>query len=256
MIYKIIIGHKVLYTFHVYSTNMVLTNSLQESIPDVIRAVSFAQEFSDRPVYSIKEDAVPLAGSLFTAYRRLHILESYNLAKLGRNQFEIKTDVVSQPLHVLKKLLPSLIALKNAKRFGKYYTESDIIFARKNIPGQVLTTLDYAAWDITKYQTPSNLYVYVNDLDTTSKFLKEESGFSEGNNGRVVLLPLVDDFTNKIERVYLDCVANGGRSSLDAIAIELQYGDQLTTRAHFPIEYVKKVQEESNRSSRYESISA
>lgn len=250
------INHKVLYIFHVYSDIMVLTNSLQESIPDVIRAVSFAQEFSDRPVYNIKEDAVPLAGSLFTAYRRLHLLESYNLAKLGRNQFEIKTDVVSQPLHVLKKLLPSLIALKNAKRFGRYYTESDVIFARKNIPGQVLTTLDYAAWDITKYQTPSNFYVYVNDIDTVSEFLKKENGFSEGSNGRVVLLPFSDDFTNKIERVYLDCVANGGRSSLDAIAIELRYGDQLTTRAHFPIEYVKKVQEESNRSSRYESIIA
>ena len=214
------IHHKVLYTFHVYSDIMVLTNSLQESIPDVIRAVSFAQEFSDRPVYNIKEDAVPLAGSLFTAYRRLHLLESYNLAKLGRNQFEIKTDVVSQPLSVLKKLLPSLIALNNAKRFGKYYTESDVIFARKNIPGQVLTTLDYAAWDITKYQTPSNFYVYVNDLDAASEFLKEESGFSEGSNGRVVLLPLVGDFGNKIERVYLDCVANGGRSSLDAVSIE------------------------------------
>jgi len=230
---------------------MVLTHSLPESIPDVIRAVSFAQEFSDRPVYSIKKDAVPLAGSLFTAYHRLHILESLNLAKLGRNQFEIKTDVVSQPLSVLKKLLPSLIALKNAKRFGKYYAESDVVFARKNIPGQVLTTLDYAAWDVTKYQTPSNFYVYVNDLDAASRFLKEESGFSEGDNGRVVLLPLVGDFTNRIERVYLDCVANGGRSSLDAISIELQYGDKLTTRAYFPIEYVKKVQEESNR-SRYE----
>ena len=244
----------MLYILHVHSTNMVLTNSLQESIHDVIRAVSFAQEFSDRPVYNIKEDAVPLAGSLFTAYRRLHLLESLNLAKLGRNQFEIKTDVVSQPLSVIKKLLPSLIALKNAKRFGKYYTESDIIFARKNIPGQVLTTLDYAAWDVTKYQTPSNFYVYVNDIDTASKFLKK-SGFSEGSNGHVILLPLVGDFGNKIERVYLDCVANGGRSSLDAVSIELQYGDQLTTRAHFPIEYVKKVQEESNR-SRYESISA
>jgi len=235
---------------------MLLTDSLHELFPDVIRAVSFAQEFSDRPVYRIKEDAIPLAGSLFTAYRRLHLLESLNLAKLGRNQFEIKTDVVSQPLHVLKKLLPSLIALKNAKRFGKYYTESDITFARKNIPRQILTTLDYAVWDITKYQTPSNFYVYVNDLDAASKFLKEESGFSEGSNGRVVLLPPVGDLENKIERIYLDCIANGGRNSLDAIAIELQHGDQLTTRAHFPIEYVKKVQEESNRSSIYESASA
>lgn len=233
---------------------MVLTNLQQESIPDIIRAISFAQEFSDRPVYNIKEDAIPLAGSQFTAYRRLHLLESYNLAKLGRNQFEIKTDVVSQPLSVIKKLLPSLIALKNAKRFGKYYTESDVIFARKSIPGQVLTTLDYAAWDVTKYQTPSDFYVYVNDLDAASKFLKK-SRFSEGDNGRVVLLPLVGNYANKLERVYLDCVANGGRSSLDAVSIELQYGDQLTTKAYFPIEYIKKVQEESNR-SRHESINA
>src|SRR5690349_19912865 len=105
------IHHKVLYTFHVYSDIMVLTNSLQESIADVIRAVSFAQELTDRPVYDIQEDAVPLSSSLFTTYRRLHLLASYYLAKRGRNQFEIKTDVVSQPLSVLKKLLPSLIAL-------------------------------------------------------------------------------------------------------------------------------------------------
>ena len=234
---------------------MQQTELLQESIQDVTRAISFAQEFTDRPVYSIKNDAIPLAGSIFTAYRRLHLLESLNLAKLGRNQFAIKSDVVSQPLSVLKKLLPSLISLKSAKRFGKYYTESDINFAKKNISGQVLTTLDYAAWELTEYQTPFDFYVYVNDLDKATHFLKEESRFNEGSNGRVVLLPLIGNFENKMERIYLDCIANGGRSLLDAIAIELQHGDQLITKAHFLIEYVKKVQEESNLPPIYESIS-
>ena len=218
--------------------------SLQQSMHDMVRAISFAQEFSDRLVYSIKKDAVPRAGSSFTAYRRLHALESLNLVTLGRDQFAVKSEVVSQPLSILKKLIPSLIALKNAKRFGKYYTKSDINFAKKNVPGQVLTTLDYAAWDLTKYQMPSDFYVYVSDLDKASKFLKDND-FNEGNSGQVVLLSFVGDFKNKTERVYLDCIANGGRSLLDAIAIELQYEAQLKTKAYFPIEYVKKVQEES-----------
>ena len=221
---------------------------LQQSRREMVRAILFAQEFCDRPVYSIKKDAVPRAGSPFTAYRRLHALESLNLVAVGRDQFAVKSEVVSQPLSVLKKLIPSLIALKNAKRFGKYYTKPDIIFAKKNVPGQVLTTLDYAAWDLTKYQMPSDFYVYVNDFDKATKFLKDND-FNEGNSGQVVLLSLVGDFENKTERVYLDCIANGGRSLLDAIAIELQYETQLKTKAYFPVEYVKKVQEESQLQS-------
>ncbi len=234
---------------------MSQTELMQGPNQDVIRAITFAQEFTDRPVYKIREDAIPKAGSQFTAYHRLHLLESLNLATLGRNQFEIKTDVVLQPLHIIKKLLPSLVALKNAKRFGKYYTESDINFAKKNLPGQMLTTLDYAAWDLTKYQMPSVLHVYVNNLENSTKFLKE-NGFNDGNNGHVVLLPIIGNFENETERVYLDCIANGGRSVFDAIAIELKHGEQLESKAYFPIEYVKKVQEEGNISQIHESLSA
>jgi len=83
----------------------------------------------------------------------------------------------------------------------------------------------------------------VDDVDGAAGFLRE-NGFNQGKRGHVVVLPKIGKFENEIERVYLDCVANGGRSILDAIAIDLMYGDQLTTRANFIIQDVKKVQEE------------
>jgi hypothetical protein len=55
---------------------------------------------------------------------------------------------------------------------------------------------------------------------------------------------MIGDFSNEIERVYLDCIAKGGRSIQDAIAIQLLHGDQLTSKGIFPAEYVLKVQED------------
>ena len=224
------------------------------SSQDVERAISFAQKFNDRLVYSIKKDANPLTGSPYTTYKQLHTLVSLNLATLGRDKFAIKSNVVSQPLHVLEKLIPSLFTLKNAKRFGKFYNESDVNFAKKNLPGIFLTTLDYAAWELTKYQMPSDFYVYVNDVDKVEQYLIEK-GFSKGSSGRVILLPMFGNFENKIERIYLDCMANGGRSILDAIAIELRYGEQLQVKGYFPLELMKKVQEENQLTRINESTS-
>lgn len=206
--------------------------------------VSFAQGFSTRSIYSIKDTISHTTPS--TTYRRLHDLNSLGLANFKRGIFEIKRGVVSQPIPVLKKLIPSLIAFKNARRFGRHYNESDINFVKKRLPGKFLTTLDYAAWELTKFQTPSNFFIYVNDLNSAGDFLKD-NGFREGSNGRVILLPKIGEFVNEIERIYLDCIANDGRSILDAISIELLYEDYLTVKGHFPIEYVKKVQEDMPR---------
>ncbi len=51
-------------------------------------------------------------------------------------------------------------------------------------------------------------------------------------------------FENEVQRVYLDCLAFGGRSTLDAIAIELLQGDQLEVKGEFPTELVLKVRED------------
>ena len=67
---------------------------------------------------------------------------------------------------------------------------------------------------------------------------------------------IVGNFENEIERIYLDCIANDGRSILDAIAIELQYGEQLRVKGYFPLELMKKVQEENQLTRINESISA
>ncbi len=213
---------------------------------EINRAISFAQNFTDRLVYSVKKDATPIAGSTSTAYNRLRTLQSLGLAKLNRDTFEIKPNVVTQPVAVREKIFPSLTALKKAKRFGKYYREADINFAKKSLPGKFLTTLDYAAWELTRYQSPLDFFIYVENVEESSKFLIN-NGFNEGKNGNVVLLPKTGFFENEIERIYLDCIANGGRSILDAIAIELLYEKELTIKGHFPSSYFKKVLEDLPR---------
>jgi len=216
---------------------------MQISEPFPEKEISFAQAFEPRTVYTVKKDAVPVAGSERTAYRRLVVLESLGLATFRNGRFQITSRVSRQPPILLKKLLPSLIALKNARRFGRFYNDSDIRFMMKHAPEHSLVTLDFKAWDLTKFQTPSDLFIYVYDVEEFATFLKDK-GFSEGKKGHVVLLPKTGDFENEIERVYLDCIARGGRSTLDAVAIELLHGDKLSVRGQFPIETVLKVQED------------
>ena len=204
-------------------------------------AFLFAQRLDSKPVYTI-EDAISVAGSAKTAYRRLNDLKALGLAKYKRGSFILKSSVVSQPAKVIEELLPSLIALNKGRRFGRNYNDSDIRFASNNISDKFVT-LDYKAYELTKFQTPLDLHIYVQDVDKVAAFLKK-NGFREGRNGRVILLPKIGDFANEIERLYLDCIANGERSTMDAIAIELLYEDRLSTRGLFPIQLVKKVQED------------
>jgi hypothetical protein len=204
-------------------------------------AFLFAQRLDSKPVYTIK-DAISIAGSARTAYRRLNDLKALGLAKYKRGSFILKSNVVSQPTNVIEKLLPSLIALSRARRFGRNYNDSDIRFAMNNVLDKFVT-LDYKTYELTRFQTPLDLCIYVRDVDKVADFLKKK-GFKEGKNGHVILLPKVGAFSNAIERVYLDCIANGERSTMDAIAIELLYEDRLSTRGLFPVQQVKKVQED------------
>lgn len=207
-------------------------------------ALLFAQRLiaNPKPAYSMKKDALPIAGSLPTAYRRLNALKSLGLARSARGHFVLNTSVLVQLPHVIEKMRPSLEALGKSRRFGRYYNDSDIKFAEDNIEyGRF--TLDYKAWELTKFQYPIDLYMYVEDVDKIANYLKDNQ-FSEGKKGHVILLPMTGDFTNEIERVYLDCIAKGGRSLQDAIAIELLYGSKLDVKGNFPIDLVRKVQED------------
>ena len=202
----------------------------------------FAQKFERKPLNSTN-NVIPLSTSKRTAYRHLQTLEKLGfITKSGQRYFMTNNIAISQSEVIRDKLLPSFEALKLAKRFGNHYNNSDINFANENIQSKFIT-LDYKAWELTKYQYPSELYMYVEDFDKTISYLKEHK-FSEGKRGRIVILPMIGDFSNEIERVYLDCIAKGGRSIQDAIAIELLHGDRLSFRGNFPIESILKVQED------------
>jgi hypothetical protein len=109
-----------------------------------------------------------------------------------------------------------------------------------------LVTLDYAAWELTKLQSPSDYYVYVQDIEKTTSYLKENK-FNEGKKGHVVILPTIGDFSNEIQRIYFDCIANGGRSIQDAVAIYSKYRDRLDYKALFPIEMMESAQDDLPR---------
>ncbi len=217
--------------------------SESDLIEKVAPGLLFAQGLEPRPVYSIKQHGIELAGSEKTAYRRIKSLIPLGLATFNRGQFSIKKEAVSQPLNVIEKILPSLLALKQARKFGRSYNNADINFALDHKPDSSMVTLDFQTWSLTKFQFPSDLYVYVDDVDSGAKFLKD-NGFSEGDRGHVILLPKIGSFENDIERTYLDCIANGGRSILDAIALQLIYPEKITVKGRFPVEVVAKVQED------------
>ncbi len=206
-------------------------------------AIVFAQELPPHPIYNLKDLENIVSVSARTIKRRLVRLEELGLADYNRGKFTVKREVISQPYMVLQTIIPSLTALKKARRFGRHYKSTDVNFMKKHLPKNSIITLDHRAHELTKFQTPLNLYVYVNDVEKISRFLKKH-GFREGKRGNVVLLPKIGSFENPIERVFLDCVANGGRSFLDAAAIMLTHKDKIKTKVRFTVDTILKVQEE------------
>ena len=103
---------------------------------------------------------------------------------------------------------------------------------KRHLPKGSVITLDHKAHELTKFQTPLSLHVYVDNVENVSKLLKRHR-FREGKRGSVILLPKIGYFENPVERAFLDCVANGGRSFLDAAAIMLTHKDMIKTRVRF-----------------------
>ena len=201
-----------------------------------------AQAMREKPVYRL-DGLLRVAGSRATAYRVLGELREAGFAEqVKAGYFEIRSSLF-QPFYLWKHLAPSLEALKQARRFGRSYNGSDIKMARQLLNGTV--TLDYRAYELTGLQAPHSLFTYVADLDSAATALRER-GFWEGTRGRVVILPHMGQVDDELQRVYLDCIAYGGRSTLDAIAIEIIYSEHLDpkVRGAFKSEDVLKVREE------------
>lgn len=207
-------------------------------------ALVVAQQLPSKPVHRVS-DVASVAGSLPTAYRKLRELEEMGIVERARRGYFILKECAMQPIPVIEHLTPSLKALKEGRTFGKYYSETDVRTARRLLDGFV--TLDYKAYELTKLQTPATLYLYVDFVEGAAKILKQNR-FSEGTRGWVVLLPRYGDFTNTIQRIYLDCLAKGGRSILDAVAIEILYSDELRIRGSFPVDLIEKVREDLSSS--------
>lgn len=206
-------------------------------------AIGFAQELPPSPIYDLKNLGNTVSVSAKTVKRRLVRLEELGLADYNRGKFTIKREVISQPYIVLQNIIPSLMSLKKARRFGRHYKSTDVNFMKRHLPKGSIITLDHKAHELTKFQIPLNLYVYVDNVENVSKLLKRH-GFREGKRGNVVLLPKIGSFENPVERVFLDCVANGGRSFLDAAAIMLTHKDMVKTRVRFAGDTILKVQED------------
>ncbi len=204
-------------------------------------ALLFAQELQPRPIYKVKDVAKNVHER--TVRRRIKKLTEIGLAQYNRGQFTIKEEVIAQPISVLEKLVPSFTAFMQARRFGKTYGLSDNNFMIKNLPKNAIITLDYSAHKMTNFQSVQDLYLYVDDIKETVQFLKNNN-FREGTKGSVVILPKIGSFENLTERVFLDCIAKGGRSMMDAIAIQLKYKDEINIKARFTTDMLLKVQED------------
>jgi hypothetical protein len=203
-------------------------------------SLAIVQNLRDSPAYRVSE-LYPLAGSKATAYRLLDRLLELGLAeRLNRGYFSLRSSAF-QPYRLWPHLVPSLHSLKEARHFGRAYDESDVNYAKKTLRG--IVSLDYRAYELTRLQTPHQYYLYDDRVEETAQLLKR-NGFSEGKAGRISITPKSGRFENEIQRVYLDCLAAGGRSTLDAIAIELRYSNRLAVRGEFPVDLVTKVEED------------
>jgi len=147
-------------------------------------SLAVVQALGQKPVYRASELFGP-AGSRATAYRFIRRLQELGLAAetQRRGHFTVRSSAF-QPYQTLVQLLPSLRALKQARYFGRAYDESDVNYARRSLRG--MATLDYRAYELTRFQTPHTFFVYAEDPDQQAKSLRS-AGFSEGSKGRVAI---------------------------------------------------------------------
>jgi DNA-binding transcriptional ArsR family regulator len=195
-----------------------------ETRPQILHTLNSIQaSLPMKSAYTLDEMARATGRSKPTAYRYLAELEKNGFViTLNKGAFSLR-DSVFLPITIIPQIIPSLQAFKRARRFRLRNGKSGIAKAR-GLLGKVegMSTLDYAAYDFTGYQTPETFYFYPNSFDMALNVLRENH-YVESPKGKVVLLPRVGDFSEPILRVFYDSLALGGRGILDAIAISRKY---------------------------------
>lgn len=207
---------------------------------DIYSSVSLIQRIKPRMVIDTRS-LVKVVGSKATLARALRLLESHGFIRGRTKGWVAFIDALWQPTYVIESILPSLKAFKRV---------APIKCSRRvfRIWRYLSATLDWKAWELTGYQTPRTLYIYADSIEEVMRTLRATDQTKPSNTGEelVYILPKVGEFHNPVERTYLDCIAQGGRSWLDAVAIELLYPHMLSVKASFPVDLVSKVLEDLN----------
>jgi hypothetical protein len=200
-----------------------------------------------KPAYTLDELAHATGRSKQTAYRYLTELEQNGFViTFHRGAFSLR-DSVFLPTTIIPHIIPSLRALRQGRKFRLRNGKPGIANAMKLLrEAGGLPTLDYAAYEITAYQTPETFYFYPDSFEKSVHLLRE-NGYVESSKGKVVLLPRIGDFSEPILRVFYDSLAIGGRGILDAIAISRKHPEKTKSSGYldFLLALARKVEQDT-----------
>jgi DNA-binding transcriptional ArsR family regulator len=176
-----------------------------------------------KSAYTLDDLALALGRSKKTAYRHLQVLKRMGFVTASHEGVFTLRDSIFLPASIIPKILPSLHATGQQRKFRLRNGDRGIERARQLLMALGgLPTLDYAAYELTGYQTPIMFYFYPNSMEQAINTLRE-NGYVQSPRGSVVLLPRIGDFSDPIQRVFYDSLAVGGRGTLDAIAIARKF---------------------------------
>ena len=195
------------------------------------KAMAFAYLLPRAESHRIRDMPSAAGVSEATARRRVDELAEMGLARRRNGAFTVNHDAICQPIEVLDAMRPSLLALGRARRFGRGGRGgAGIALARRLLPPGSFVTLDYPLSRLTGYGPPRDYCACVDDPGAYASLLGE-GGLREDEAGRVVVMPKLGVFGDKRERLFLDCLAAGGRWYGGAIALSVLYGGPMAARA-------------------------
>ena len=111
-------------------------------------------------------------------------------------------------------------------------------------PKTALSTCGRGAYELLKWDPSKlDLYVYVDDIRKVASEITQ-NGCKKGDTASIYLMQKEEELKNPFERVYMDCIAKGGRDLIAAAYLEIHFpkkiGNPLLSR-----EFVKEVRETS-----------